>query len=105
MYKTEESHWWFKGKRKIIFSQLEDFLHGKKIARILDIGCGTGIMMKTFKSYGAVYGVDIERTALNFCLKRGLGNIAQSNATSLPFKSNSFDIVGVFDVLYHKGKK
>lgn len=105
MYLTEENHWWFKGKRKIILSQLENALSHKRKLRILDIGCGTGIMMKNFERYGTAFGMDIETTALNFCLKRGIKNIAHSNVAMLPFKTNSFDVVGIFDVIYHKGVK
>ena len=78
MYETEDEHWWFKGKRRIVFSQLDKYLSGRKNLRILDIGCGTGIMMKNFQKYGKVNGIDIETTALNFCLKRGLTNLIQT---------------------------
>lgn len=105
MYEAEEEHWWFKGKRKIIFSQIEQHLRGKNNLKILDIGCGTGIMMKNFQRYGKVNGVDIETTALNFCHNRGLTKLAQADIGSLPFKANNFNIVSVFDVLYHKGVK
>lgn len=105
MYKIEESHWWFKGKRKIVFSHLEKFIQGKKNLKILDMGCGTGMMMKKFQRYGAVFGIDIETTALDLCAERNMDNIAQADILKLPFKPNSFDVVGIFDVLYHKGVK
>ncbi len=105
MYETEEEHWWFKGKRRIVFSQLDKYLGGRRNLRILDIGCGTGIMMKNFQKYGEVNGIDIETTALNFCHKRGLTNLVQTELEKLPFKKNNFDIVSAFDVLYHKGIK
>ncbi len=102
MYETEDSHWWFMGKRKIVFSQLDRIVAKKSGMRILDIGCGTGIMMKFFEKYGEVSGVDVEMSALRFCSKRGLSNLAQGSVLKLPFKDESFDLVGIFDVLYHK---
>jgi len=105
MNEIEQSHWWFKGKRRIIFSQLGKFLVNKKNLRILDVGCGTGIIIKNFQKYGEVVGIDIESIALRFCLKRGIKNLACASVANLPFKSNSFDVVGVFDVLYHKEVK
>ncbi len=105
MYEIEESHWWFKGKRKIVFSQLKPYMKGRKNLKILDIGCGTGVMMKNFQKYGDVTGIDMEMTALDFCRQRGLKNIFQGDISDFPFKKDSFDIIGIFDVLYHKGVK
>jgi len=105
MYELEDSHWWFKGKRRIVFSQIDTYLKNKKDLKILDIGCGTGIMIKNLQRYGKVNGMDIEITALNFCRKRGLKNLIQADMGSLPYKNNNFDLVSAFDVLYHKGIK
>lgn len=105
MYGLEETHWWFKGKRKIIFSQLDTYLKNKKPVKILDIGCGTGIMMKKFEKYGKAFGLDVYFPALEFCSKRNLNNLAQGDIMALPFKAESFDVVGIFDVLYHKAVK
>jgi len=105
MYGLEGSHWWFKGRRRIVFLQAGTYLKNKKDLKILDIGCGTGIMMKNFEKYGNVFGLDMHFPALEFCLKRGIINIVCADAINLPFKANSFDVVGIFDVLYHKGVK
>ena len=105
MYDLEEAHWWFRGKRKIVFSQLDIFLENKKPVKILDIGCGTGIMMKKFERYGKSFGLDVHFPALEFCSKRDLRNLAQGDIESMPFKAESFDVVGIFDVLYHKAVK
>jgi ubiquinone/menaquinone biosynthesis C-methylase UbiE len=101
MYELEEGHWWFKGKRKIAFSQL----NLKNNLKILDIGCGTGINMKNFEKHGDVFGIDIHMPALQFCSKRNLSNLAQADTLYLPFKQQSFDIVAIFDVLYHRAIK
>ncbi|KHO46249.1 MAG: type 11 methyltransferase [archaeon GW2011_AR3] len=105
MYETEKDHWWFRGKRKIVFSQVDKLLGGKLIGKkysILDLGCGTGIMIKEFEKYGATSGIDIVAEALHFCQKRNLKRLVQGDLMKLPFKSNSFDLVSIFDVLYHK---
>ena len=47
MYEIEEKHWWFVGRRKILFdiTKLEVGKAGK-IGKVLDIGCGTGFNAK-----------------------------------------------------------
>ncbi len=109
IYELEEKNWWFVGKRRIIFQFLKKFLKGKKRdktrLRLLDIGCGTGIILKNFLRYGKAHGVDISEESIRFCVKRGLKNIKKAGAEKLPFKGNSFDVIGIFDVLYHKNIK
>ena len=38
----EESHWWFRGRRRIISSLINGILAGNPDSFIVDIGCGTG---------------------------------------------------------------
>ena len=100
MYDLEESHWWFTSKRKLIFSFLEKYYPDKsKRMRMLDIGCGTGIILKELSNYGEAYGVDLSEHALKFCRMRGLKNVWKGSVSNLPFKAGYFDIIGCFDVL------
>ena len=105
MYRTEKDHWWFKGKRKIVFTQISKFLDEDKKYSILDVGCGTGIIVKEFSKLGDAMGLDIEIKALKFCQNRGLKKLVQGDLMHLPFEDNSYDIVSIFDVLYHKDVK
>tara|TARA_B100000315_G_scaffold122406_1_gene112271 strand:- start:609 stop:1346 length:738 start_codon:yes stop_codon:yes gene_type:complete len=103
MYDLEESHWWFLNKRKLIFSFLKKYYPKKDIGRrILDVGCGTGIILNEFDKYGKAYGIDLSQHALKFCKLRGLKNVTKGSVLDIPFRSDYFDIVGCFDVLYHK---
>jgi len=101
MYQLEASHWWFVAKREFI----KTILKGKKFPKILDIGCGTGKNMEMLSAYGEVWGLDNSKIALSFCRQRGLTNLKLGLANKLPFKANSFDLVTIFDVLYHQGIK
>ncbi len=41
IYDHEERHWWFVGRRKIVFSILDKYLPAVKgQLRLLDVGCG-----------------------------------------------------------------
>src|SRR3990167_998700 len=101
MFKLEDSHWWFTAKR--LFAR--EFLKQVKprFAKILDVGCGTGRNLLMLKEFGQTYGVDINPLALKFCSQRGQKQVKLGGAESLPFTDNSFDLVTIFDVLYHRG--
>ncbi len=65
--------------------------------RVLDIGCGAGIFLKSFKKLGArAYGVDIDREKI-----RKVPFAVYGNAEQLPFKDDVFDIVWSHEVLEH----
>lgn len=103
MYRVEESHWWFVGRRKIIRSFLERVCFDLKTAqpRILDIGCGTGANLEMLSQFGNAEGVDVSVEALAFCRTRGLKNVRQGEAEHLPYEDNSFDLVTGLDVVEH----
>ncbi len=105
MYDLEETHWWFVGKRKIIFSILDKFYKKRKDLKILDVGCGTGIMLTHLKKYGDVTGVDDSAIALSLCRKRGHRQLFEAPITQLPLEEGTFDIVTCFDTLSHQRVK
>jgi ubiquinone/menaquinone biosynthesis C-methylase UbiE len=103
MYDLEDSHWWFVTKRTLAMVFLNQIK--KKFSRILDVGCGTGRNLLMLQQFGQVFGVDINPLALKFCLEREQTQVKRSGAETLPFKDNYFDLVTIFDVLYHQGIK
>lgn len=112
MRRVEETHWWFAGRRQIIGSFLETVCRNIGSAReeqgeansrlsILDVGCGTGANLEMLSEFGDSAGVDISVEALSFCRERGLENVKQGAAESLPFDDGSFDLVTGLDVVEH----
>jgi ubiquinone/menaquinone biosynthesis C-methylase UbiE len=100
-YALEDKHWWFAGMRNI-FSATIAKIYGKNIPlKILDVGCGTGRMIKELEKYGRVAGVDCEEAALGFCRKREIKSICLANALRLPFRSGEFDLVTAFNLVEH----
>lgn len=106
MREVEDKHWWYVGRRRII----ADFVRricgqlraeGNNEPRILDIGCGTGGNLETLSGFGRAEGVDISSEALDFCRARGLNNVRQGAAETLPYESESFDLVTGLDVVEH----
>ena len=95
-------HWWFVGRKKIILSLLSRFFGEETGSRsILDIGCGTGVMLDSLQRYGKTVGVDMSDRALLLSNKITSTPLLQAEFTSLPFKDQSFDLVCAFDVLEH----
>lgn len=102
MYELENSHFWFVGKRYFIMSYLK--MIPKKINSCLDIGSGTGGLTKFLKKYFNVIGVENNKYAISLASKRNI-NVIQGSGEKLPFFKQSFDLVTIFDVLYHKNVK
>ncbi len=100
LYLLEEKHWWLVAKREISIKLLRSF-SGKKRLKILDIGCGTGKNIESFSKLGKTWGIDISPQAINYCKKRGIKNIKLGNAEKTGYRTESFDVVTLLDVLEH----
>lgn len=101
LYEVEDKLWWFVGMREIAAALLDDFCP-ENTENILDVGCGTGLNLKWLERYApaeAIKGLDVEKTALDFCRERGRNLLMLASATDLPFADASFDLVTSFDVL------
>jgi SAM-dependent methyltransferase len=102
LYELEEDFWWFVGMREITAALLDPVCPPTRDRLILDAGCGTGGMLSWLTRYagnGRVMGVDLVRTALEFCREREHRSLAQASVVNLPFADSSFDLLTSFDVL------
>lgn len=100
LYALEDGHWWFRGRRAVIWSLLRH-AEPRRPARVLDAGCGTGRNMAEFAGLGDVAGIDPSQSAVDFCRRRGLTNVHQATVEHLPFGDSSFDLIFALDVLEH----
>src|SRR3954467_14600791 len=103
MFRVEQSHWWYTGRRRILASFLEEICRpvtGRR-PRILDVGCGTGANLEMLSQFGDAEGVDVSQDALAFCRERGLANVHLGAAEKLPYEDESFDLVTALDVVEH----
>lgn len=103
-YELEGHNWWFVGMRRIGMSLLAQAWQrpaADAAPRILDVGCGTGIVLEHLEPYGLATGLDFSNTALEFCRKRGATRLVQGQGERLPFASDSFDVVTAFGVIEH----
>lgn len=103
MFRVEQSHWWYTGRRQILASFVEDICRRvtDRRPRILDVGCGTGANLLMLSQYGDAEGVDISEDALAFCRERGLDKVRLGAGEKLPYDDGTFDLVTAFDVVEH----
>ncbi len=102
MYELEDIHWWFVGRQRLALTLVEQWITFNPDARILDVGCGTGGNVQALSRYGKSTGLDISPIALDFARRRQLPRLLQGSGLALPYADNSFDLVTIFDVLYHR---
>ncbi|MBM3285704.1 MAG: class I SAM-dependent methyltransferase, partial [Candidatus Aminicenantes bacterium] len=101
-FELEEIHWWFAGRREILRATLHGLGGLPAEAVILDAGCGTGLNLKISQDLGKTFGFDFEEEALRYCQKRGLKRLVRADVQRMPYKSGSFDLVFILDILSHR---
>lgn len=78
----------------------------KNNAKILDIGCAKGFLVKDLVDIGLdAYGLDISEYAIKNSHKDVAGRIHLGNANKLPFGDNTFDFVISLNTLHNLEKK
>ena len=100
MYRQEDEHWWFRGRRAVIRALLA---RTKLPAnpRILDAGCGTGRNLTELQRLGTASGVDFSALAIDYCRARGIADVHRAGLEALPFDTDSFDLLLLADVIEH----
>lgn len=104
MFEIERTHWWFRAKADIVDRLLD--LHVKKPTnrkgpRLLDVGCGCGLMLQRLSSRGEVSGLDFSETALAYCRKSFTGDLRQCDLNEPLTLDQPYDAIVALDVLEH----
>ena len=100
LYELEDRHWWFRGRRRVVWSLLQR-AQMPPAPRILDAGCGTGRNLMEFGRLGEAEGVDASDEAVSFCHRRGLTGVRSAVLEQLPFEDGQFDLILATDVIEH----
>jgi cyclopropane fatty-acyl-phospholipid synthase-like methyltransferase len=99
--KTEGEHLSRRLRQAFEFASVEPGM------RVLDLGCGRGEIVRHVAQLGAAsFGIDYSRAAVELTRRvmqkeGGVYGLARSDAKALPFASDAFDRVLMFDVVEH----
>jgi SAM-dependent methyltransferase len=76
---------------------------GRPVARVLDVGCGDGLILGRAGRPGwSLFGVEVSAAAAHEATRRGVRAIrVDLERARLPLRSESFDLVICYDVLEH----
>jgi len=102
-FKIEKEHWVMRARRLIVHDSLDKYLNKKpQDTKILDFGCGTGLVIEEFQKRGFnCYGIDVSAEAIRFGELQGIKNLSVIDSDKINFPKGSFDAVFALDVLEH----
>jgi SAM-dependent methyltransferase len=103
LYEAEERHFWFRARNALIEVLAKSALSRVEAPCILEIGCGTGNVLRTLnrvRKNGLVVGLDFHTEGLLLAKRRCSVPLVQASAQQAPF-AIGFDLLGMFDVLEH----
>ncbi len=85
------------------YRQVADTVAAKDGQRILDIGCGDGVLLGQITK-GKLYGIDFDADSVKVAAAKVKGSFSVGAAESLPLKSNYFDTVIATEIIEHLAK-
>ncbi len=100
MLAADESHWWYRGRRRVLRAELAR-LPLPRYARILDAGCGSGRTLDLLADHGSVAGLDASPQAAALARDRGHDEVHAGRLEVLPWEDGAFDLVTCLDVVEH----
>jgi len=99
-HKLEENHWWFLGRRDIIFKLINNY---HRDTEILEVGCSGGALIRFLKERGfrRLRGIDIDERAIEICRQKGITDTCVGDAERTALKDQQFDMIIASDILEH----
>src|SRR5450756_2569965 len=102
MHEMEDTHWWFRAKRRIALDLVKRHLSCERTPRFLDLGFGTGSMLADIEGLGDVVGMDASEDAIRYASERTGATLLQGEIPeSLSRIEGRFDCILMLDLLEH----
>lgn len=102
-FEIQKKHWWFVAKKKIVLDLIRRYVPTKNGGhRILDIGCGSGLMLNALEQMGETNGMDMSDEAIGFSREIFSGTVKKGFLPdNVPYEDGSFSLVTALDVIEH----
>lgn len=100
MFQLEDQYWWFVGRRRLALNLISKY-NLKPDPELLDLGCGTGVILNELNKIGPSTGLDMSDAALSYCKQRGLERLVRARGEWLPVRSETIDGIVALDVFEH----
>lgn len=101
-YDIQNIHWWFVTKRKIVLETVARFFRSGHGTNVLDIGCGSGLMLNALETIGTTHGMDMSDEAIAFSREIFRGAVEKGSLPDgIPFAGKTFDLIVALDVIEH----
>jgi SAM-dependent methyltransferase len=101
MFQLEDRYWWFVGRRNLALTLLRSAVPKISKPKVVDLGCGTGVVLRELSAWSDPIGVDMSPLALGYCRERGLGRLVQGDGARLPLRNESIDAMIGLDIFEH----
>lgn len=101
-FNIQNHHWWFVTKKKIVLDLISRYVPLTSQSKILDVGCGSGLMLGSLSSIGITSGFDTSNEAISFSKEIFNGDLSKGSLPhDFPYKDNYFDLITALDVIEH----
>ena len=93
LYQVEDRHFWFRTRQAIVAALCRDLTANlPKGYRVMEIGCGTGHLLKTLEDTcpnGQVFGLDLFWEGLAFAQQRTSASLVQGRGGKNAFQARA----------------
>ena len=101
-FEIQKKHWWFVTKKEIVLDTINIYLRKNGDIKVLDIGCGSGLMLNALENIGQPFGMDMSDEAINFSKEIFKGRVEKGVLPDqIPYEEDFFDLITVLDVIEH----
>jgi SAM-dependent methyltransferase len=104
MARLESTFWWYRSLHDKAISLLGKLLDESRPLDLLDLGCGTGGMLRQLETAFPMWrliGLDVSEKAVAFALRTSHARVVVGSANGLPHPDGAFDILVSLDVMCH----